>query len=214
MQVVTSSFDVSPRVSKKGVVMKTARAVSVWLMVLLLMPVVALAQSNGAASHVIPDHVVYWEVFHRVAVYAHRADAAQRQGQDRSNLRQLVRRRAGLDAEHGQMLEQIALQCERDVAATDAKARAIIDKFHADHPYRLQNRSTPPPSAPSELKVLSQQRIDLILSGRERLRSALGEAAFVKFDQEQQEHAQQTTRPLTAVDVGNVPGHKRHVTAH
>jgi hypothetical protein len=194
--------------------MKTARAVSVLLLALLSLPVGALAQTDGAASPAIPDHVVYWQLFHRVAVYAHRADAAQRQGQDRSNLRQLVRKRAGLDVEHGQLLEQIALQCERDVAATDSKARVIIDKFHAEHPYRLQNKATPPPSAPSELKALSQQRIDLILSGRERLRSVLGETAFAKFDQEQRAHAEETTRPLTAADVGNVPGHKRHVTAH
>lgn len=190
----------------------TLSALGICLLSSLLLAVPVAAQPAGASRPAIPDHVIYWELFHRVAVYAHKADAAQRQGKDRSGLRQLVRRRAGLDEERGQMLEQIALQCERDVVATDARARAIIDKFHADHPYRLMNKNSRPPSPPSELRRLSQQRVDAILLGRDRIHSALGDEAFAKFDQEQRAHAQRSTRPVATLDVGNVPGHKRHVT--
>jgi hypothetical protein len=192
--------------------MKTLSAVAICLLSSLSLAVPVAAQPAGAPRSAIPDHVVYWELFHRVAVYAHKADAAQRQGKDRSGLRQLVRRQAGLDEEHGQMLEQIALLCERDVVATDAKARTIIDKFHAEHPYRLVNTNSPPPSPPSELRTLSQQRMDAILLGRDRLHSALGDEAFAKFDQDQRAHAQRSTRPVATIDVGNVPGHKRHVS--
>jgi hypothetical protein len=188
------------------------RALGVCLLSVLSLSATALAQSVRTSPSAIPDHVVYWELFHRVAAYAHKADAAQRQGKDRSNLKQLVRRRAGLDEEHGQMLEQIALQCEHAVLATDAKARAIIDRFHVEHPYRLVNKNSPPPSPPSELRTLSRQRVDAILLGRDRLHSALGDEAFAKFDRDQQAHAQRTTKPVATVDVGNVPGHTRHVT--
>jgi hypothetical protein len=191
--------------------MKTLSAVGLCVWSLLSLSVTAAAQPTRSPS-TIPDHVIYWELFHRVAVYAHKADAAQRQGIDRSGLKQLVRRRAGLDEERGQMLEQIALQCEREVVATDAKARALIDGFHAEHPYRLVNKNSPPPSPPSELRTLSQQRIDAILLGRDRLHSALGDEVFAKFDEDQRAHAQRSTRPVATIDVGNVPGHKRHVT--
>ena len=149
--------------------MKTACALTICLLSLLSLPVVAVAQSGRSAPSSIPDHVIYWELFHRVAAFAKRADAAQKQGKDRSNLRQLIRKHAGLDEEQGQLLEHIALQCERDVAAQDAKAKALIDKFHAQYPYRIVNKGSPPPSPPSELRSLWEQRTNAILVGRDRL---------------------------------------------
>jgi hypothetical protein len=193
--------------------MKTLSALTMCLS-LLALPVAAVAQSGRAAASDIPDHVVYWELFHRVAMFAKKADAAQKQGLDRSNLRQLIRKQAGLDEEQGQLLEQIALQCEKDVTAQDAKAKVIIDKFHAQFPNRLVSKSSPPPQPPSELKSLWDQRTNAILLARERLHSALGDTAFAKFDQDQKARALQKIKPLTPTDVGNVPGHRRHYSAH
>jgi hypothetical protein len=193
--------------------MKTACAPSICLLFLLSWPATGVAQSDRSAPSSIPDHVIYGELFHRVAMFAKRTDAAQKQGKDRSNLRQLIRKHAGLDEEQGQLLEHIALQCERDVAAQDARAKALIDTFHAQFPYRIVNKGSPAGSPPSELRSLWEQRTNAILLGRERLHSALGDDAFAKFDQLQRSRAVREIRQVVPRDVGNVPGHRRHYAA-
>jgi len=194
--------------------MKTSSALTMCLLSLLALPVAAVAQSGRPAPSTIPDDVVYWGLFHRVALFAKRAEAAQKQGTDRSNLRQLIRKQAGLGEEQGQLLEQIALQCEKDVAAQDAKAKTIIDRFHAQFPYRIVNKGSPPPRPPSELTALWEQRKNAILVGRDRLHSALGDDVFARFDQYQKSRALQQIKQVEARDVGNVPGHRRHYANH
>jgi hypothetical protein len=110
------------------------------------------------------------------------ADAAQKQGQDRSNLRQLVRLRAGLTEAEGESLQAISLQCDSDVAAQDAKAKIIIDQFHAQYPSELINPSFPPVTPPV-LASMWQDRNNIVLAARDQLRIELGEADFAKFDQ-------------------------------
>jgi len=193
--------------------MNIARTLTICLLSLLSLPVAAVAQSSSAAPSSIPDHIIYWDVFHRVAQYASMATAAAAQGQDRSSLRQMIRIQAGLDETQGQLLEQIALQCERDVAAQDAQAKVLLDTFHAQNPYRLLNKGSPPPSPPSTLRSLWDQRTNAILLGRDRLHSALGDTAFARFDQFQKARALQQIKQMP-VDPGNVPVHQRYSATH
>ena len=108
------------------------------------------------------------------------ADAAQQSGRDRLNGRD-SRLRAGLSEAEGAVLETVALQCESDVAAQDAKAKAIIDQFHAQSS-RLVNPSFLP-EAPPQLDALWQDRNNIVLRARDSLRSQLGEESFSIFDQ-------------------------------
>ena len=151
-------------------------------LVLLLQPLTIPAQTPQRPPAVTSDSDLYYGIFHHVAALKQMADAAQQQGQDRSNLRQLVRLRAGLTEAEGESLEAISVQCEKDVAAQDAKAKAIIDQFHAQYPPRFFNPSFPP-QAPAVLDSMWQDRNNIILAARSQLRIELGEEDFAKFDQ-------------------------------
>ena len=155
-----------------------------WLvlsLVLIASPLAVSAQTTQGQPAVAPDYAVYYGIFHHVAALNQMADAAQKQGQDRSNLRQLVRLRAGLTESQGEALNKISLQCDSDVAAQDAKAKAIIDQFHAQYPPGLINPSFPP-KAPTVLEPMWQARNNVVLAARDQLRSELGDADFAKFD--------------------------------
>jgi hypothetical protein len=141
----------------------------------------ASAQTPQGRPTVTSDSGYYYAIFHHVAALKQKADAAQQQGKDRSNLRQLVRQRASLTESEGESLEQIALQCDSDVAAQDAKAKLIIDQFHAQYPPGEINPSFPPP-VPPVLDSMWEERSKIILAARDRLRSALGEEHFANFD--------------------------------
>jgi hypothetical protein len=151
-------------------------------LVLMLLPFAVPAQNPQGTPAVTSDSDLYYGIFHHVAVLKQMADTAQQQGQDRSNLRQLVRLRAGLTEAEGEALEAISVQCDSDVAAEDAKAKAIIDQFHAQYPPGVINPSFPP-QAPTVLDSMWQERNNIILTARDRLRVELGEADFAKFDQ-------------------------------
>jgi hypothetical protein len=148
----------------------------------MLPPFAAPAQNPQRTPAVTSDSDLYYGIFHHVAVLKQMADAAQQQGLDRSNLRQLVRLRAGLTEPEGESLETISVQCEKDVAAQDAMAKVIIDQFHAQYPPGPINPSFPP-IAPPVLASMWQDRNNIILAARSQLRIELGEANFAKFDQ-------------------------------
>ena len=151
-------------------------------LVIVLPGVFLAARSAQGRTAEPPDYVVYRRIFHHVALLKQMADAAQQKGMDRSNLRQLVRSRAGITGPEGESLERISLQCESDVAAEDAKAKVIIDRFHTQYPSRIINPSFLP-KTPPELVTLWQERSNIILGARDRLRGELGEKDFAKFDQ-------------------------------
>jgi hypothetical protein len=140
----------------------------------------------------VPEWVVYWHVFHDVAQLNRMADNAAREGNDQPSLRTLVARRARLNDNDAQTLKRIALQCESDVAALDAKAQVIILRFRAQFPYGIATQGMPLPPPPPELRDLQRQRDSIILSARDSLRAALGEEAFLKLDSFMK---RQTSRP-------------------
>ncbi|HZQ92318.1 MAG TPA: hypothetical protein VFA60_11035 [Terriglobales bacterium] len=138
------------------------------------------AQSNTPPP--VPDHAAYARIFHEIAVLKGIADEAQKKGDDRSNLRSIVRKEARLSESEGAVLERIALQCEADLAALDARAQVIINKYLERYPYGIVNSSIPMAPPPPELKPMQTERNNLVLLARDRLRNELGEDSFAKFD--------------------------------
>lgn len=129
-------------------------------------------------SHDIPEHVVYWHLFHHHNFLNKKADEAERNGQDGSHLRDFYKREAKLDEAHAAAFRQVAAECEIEVMALDAEARAIIEKARAkyDKGQLKKGEALPPP--PAELAALQERRDGAILKAREKLQTALGEAAF------------------------------------
>jgi len=149
---------------------------------LVLPPIDAQVAAQPPQPVPVPDWFVYRHAFHDVVMFKNRADAAVKQGIDRSNLRRLVAQKGSLNDEQGEVLERIAIQCEKDVAKQDAKAKVLIKAYQAQFPNNIINNSLPVPAPPSQLDDLWQERIEMILAARDQLRNALGDQAFFKFD--------------------------------
>jgi len=89
-----------------------------------------------------------------------------------------------LDEAQAGALEAIAFACKEDVSRQDQKARGIIMSYRAQFPDgKIPDGVTPPPPPP-ELKLMWEERNAIILRARDRLRAALGEEAFRRFDQQ------------------------------
>ncbi len=156
------------------------------LLALLLTSTLMLAPYRPARAQVadtsVPDEIVYRHYFHHIAFLKKRADDAQAKGRDRSSLRQIVRTQAGLTEYEGQVLESIALLSEAEIAAQDARAKVIIDRYRAQFPLGAIPHDTTLPPRPPELAQMWRERNAMILLARDRLHGALGDAAFAKFD--------------------------------
>jgi hypothetical protein len=132
---------------------------------------------------IVPEHVVYWHIFHHHNFLNKKADEAQRMGmpEEATRLRGFYKREAKLDEGQDAALGQIALEVENEVNALDAQARQIIEAARAQKPGGAlsQGEAIPPP--PQELAVLQQRRNAAIIGARDRLRTVLGDPAFQEF---------------------------------
>jgi hypothetical protein len=125
---------------------------------------------------------VYSALFHHVVAVNEQAEAEQRQGKDATSLRALFRDRADLSDVQAHLLNVIATDCVREVAAQDARAQVIISAFKTRFPPGRLPAGVKVPPPPPELKQMQEERDAMILRSRERLRVALGEAGFQRFD--------------------------------
>ena len=87
---------------------------------------------------------------------------------------------ASLNDEEARKLDEIAVACVEVVSQQDAKALLVIQKFQAQFPGGKIPAGVKPPPPPPELKVLQQERDQIILDARNRLATALGETSFGK----------------------------------
>jgi hypothetical protein len=128
----------------------------------------------------LPEHVPYMFLFHHVKFLKEQAEEIERQGKGKSNLLTQFRVESSLSDEKFQLLKEVALDCEREVAALDKKAEVIINAFREriskDETLRKQKLQPPP-----ELIAMQQERNAIILRARDRIRMALGEEEFTDF---------------------------------
>ena len=131
---------------------------------------------------VIPEHVIYRHLFHDIVALNEKADEMERQGQSAGlSLRTVYKRRAELTEDQARVLYEIALNCEQQVNAQDAKAKVIIDAYKSRYPGgRVPAGETPAPPSP-ELVGMQAERNAIILRSRDRLREIFGDAEFERF---------------------------------
>src|SRR5258708_4427958 len=129
-----------------------------------------------------PEHVVYSHLFRHVMLLKAKAAEAERGGKDGQELRTLYKNNASLNNSQANALDEVAADCERQISEVDAKAKETINRLKQLYPGGKipDGEHLPPP--PPELKTLWDQRTQIILNARDRLRSAYGEQEFVRFD--------------------------------
>ncbi|MGI9106065.1 MAG: hypothetical protein ACR2G4_07440 [Pyrinomonadaceae bacterium] len=139
------------------------------------------ALTREQAEH-IPEEVVYGILFRQITAMKRAAVRRERQGQDGSSLRNHVKKEAKLKDEQARVVDRIALETEQEIAHTDKQAKKIINAIRVRYPKGRLKDDESLPLPPPELHTLNEQRKNIILQARERLRTALGEAEFKRFD--------------------------------
>jgi|SRR5579859_7264673 len=138
------------------------------------------AQSANPPA-LVPTHILYR---HFLAYQSHldrAAAAAAEQGKNASDLRNHFQQRLGFSDSQFAFVRAAAVKMDADLAPIDAKARAIIDAVHKQHPGPLKSRADLPP-VPPELEQLQQQRDQLIKNEVTALKTALGPKDAAKLD--------------------------------
>jgi hypothetical protein len=155
--------------------MKTQKAVLICVIALVVCGVIWTKRAEGTVSPIpqkrnsvtapasggISEQIYYGEVFSLLAKLKNKADYQEK---------------ASLTEEEAATLQEIAADCERETAAVDAQAQAIIKEF--SERWHSAKKSLP---LPPELTELQRQRDAIPLHHRDRLRKALGEDAFGRF---------------------------------
>jgi len=130
----------------------------------------------------VPQEVVYGILFRQITAMKRAAVRLERQGRNGSSLRNHVKKEARLKDEQARAVDRIALETEQEIAHTDKQATKIINAIRVRYPKGRLNDGESLPLPPPELHTLNEQRKNIILQARERLRAALGEAEFKRFD--------------------------------
>jgi hypothetical protein len=147
-------------------------------------PSAAPPQMNSQPQRIpAPTAVVYSALFHHVADVIQQADEIQRQGKNASSLRSMFQEKASLSEAQARVLDTVATGCVREVAVQDARAQQIINEFRLRFPPGRLPPGVKLPPPPPELKQMQEERDAMILRARDRLRVALGENEFQRFDE-------------------------------
>lgn len=129
-----------------------------------------------------PEHVIYRQFFRHLMALKERADEVEAQGRSGKALRSHYKDKVKLSDRQSRLLDEIAADCDREVAEMDARAKRIIDDAHARFPNGVVPAGQRVPPPPPELKQMQRQRDSAVMRARHKLRAALGEEGFRQVD--------------------------------
>lgn len=138
--------------------------------------------SAPAPDQEVPIHVVYDQMFRHIKELNKKADEAARQGKDGEHFRTLYKRLTRLGDPQSQALDRIARAVDREIEPLNKKAVEIIRSIRERHPNGQLAQGELPPEPPAELRVLADQRRQVILQARDELRASIGDETFQRFD--------------------------------
>jgi hypothetical protein len=130
----------------------------------------------------IPEHVVYKHLFHHIAALKRKAEEAESEGKDATQFRTHFKRQAVLSDEQDQIINDIAADCDRQIKEQDEKAKVLIRAYKAQYPGGQVPHGELPKPPPAELRALSEERDAIVLRSRDRLKAALGDSEFERFN--------------------------------
>jgi hypothetical protein len=160
--------------------------------VVLLAASIGFSITTPRANRVVPGEepnlkprtaVVYSAFFHMVVDLENQALELEKEGAKGDTLRGYVQTQLNLTDDQAMKLGAIAAACVEQVEQLDARALQVIQKSQSQFPGgRIPKGSQVPPPSP-ELKVLQQERDQIILAARDSLGNALGAASFANVEQ-------------------------------
>ena len=130
----------------------------------------------------VPKHIAYGLFFGEMMALKKKAVERQKQGMKNEAMRDFHKLRLKVSDHEGQVLEQVASECNDKVVKINDQARVIINKERARHPHGRLKEGEPLPVPPPELLQLEDQRTQTLLDARDQLRNLLGQKAFDRID--------------------------------
>ena len=127
------------------------------------------------------DAASYRLLFRRAAIYKKRSDDATLQSQDKTHLRRILPVGLQLNSEDAARFEQIALDCQYDLAPLEAEIRVAIMKFKARFPGgKVPHGADMQP--PPELATLAGIEDSVVLRYRDLLRAGMERENFQRTE--------------------------------
>jgi len=105
----------------------------------------------------------------------------EKQGKDGGDFKDHFQRKLGFSDAEFALVRAAALRLEARLNEQDAKAKAIIDAIHSQHPKQLSSPAELPPFPP-ELAQMQKERDAIINHEVDNLRASLGAKQAAKLD--------------------------------
>lgn len=136
-----------------------------------------------AAADEIPEHVSYLFLFRHLAHLQKLAEEHRDQGKDGSGFRRRYQQALVVDDDQFETVNETALSCASELEKLDEKARVIVEAFKARYPDGSLPEGEMAPPPPAELLSLQKQRDEAVFRARNRIKEALGDREFARFDE-------------------------------
>lgn len=140
------------------------------------------AQTRQQQVPEVPAHVTYRHLFHHSLALKKKAEEFERDGKDSKQFRTHFVRQANLNEAQARLLELLALEYAQQEQLLSLRAKPLIAAYRAQYPGGTVPHGQKLAPPPEELRSLSEQRDELTLRMRDKLRVAPGENEFNKFD--------------------------------
>lgn len=135
-------------------------------------------QTNAQTSSQIPSYVLYDKLFRMIISFKKKAESQEMSGERIISVTNYFKDRANLNEEENQTLQNTALEYTQKIALIDEQARTIIVQTRQAISTGVVSRNQPPPA---ELANLQEQRNQMALLYRDRLKESLGSDGSAKF---------------------------------
>lgn len=144
----------------------------------------------------VPKHVVYGILFREMAAFRKKAEELKAQGKDSRLLENYHAKRANLNEAQTTALENIAQESQSEVEEIEQEANRIIEKGRALHPDGKLQPGETLPKPPKQLQALEQRRQAALTKAREKVRAAMGDSEFQRFEEFQERDIAERAKPV------------------
>lgn len=163
-------------------------------------PAAKAQDTSNTQSRAIPDHLMYWHMFHHKVMLNQKAEEAERQGRNGAMFRTHYKNSAALSDREAEVLDRVAQETYGKVTAVDARAKKVIEELRAKGPDGTVKPGQSNPEVPEVLKALQKERDGLVMGGVKQLQTELGPAGAGHFDQYVRANIAPRFKSLTTVD--------------
>jgi hypothetical protein len=144
----------------------------------------------------VPKHVVYGILFREMSAFRKKAEELRVQGKDARVLENFHAKRANLNEAQTTALENIAQESQSEIEEIEQEANRIIEKGRALHPDGKLQPGETLPKPPKQLQALEQRRQAALIKGREKVRAAMGDSEFQRFEEFQERDIAERAKPV------------------